>query len=209
MKSFWIAVLASVFGGIILWALFSDFLPSVVTTVWLLAQGVWGWSWGILFGTYSIPVWAILLVVILTLAAVLCGRHVLKRNNQPTAIRPVHTTFLSYTEDTIDGVKWRWRWIGSPASIENLCCFCQECDSNLLPTPSSWGGSTMLICERCPTQSNDWLTQEDVVNLSLPVGRGHVIATRKGLQRNLWQATEREIHRKVRTGEWQSANKTV
>ena len=209
MKTFWLAVLASVVGGVILWALFSDFPLSVVAAVWLLIKGVWGWSWTILLGTYSIPGWAILLGVILTLAAVLSGRTVLKRSSQPTAIRPAQRLPDSYTEDTIDGIKWRWRWIGTPASIENLWCFCQECDSQLLPSPSRFGEATVLICERCPRQNGETLGWKVIERLPLQTGRGQVIATIPGQQEEAWRSVKREILRKVRTGEWQSANVPV
>ena len=206
MKTFWLAVLASITGGIILLVLFSGFILPVVASVWHLVQDAFAWAWGGLLRTYSIPGWVIPLGVILPVVAVFSSRHILNRS-KGSATRPAQRTFLSYTEDTIDGVKWRWRWIGRPPSITNLWCFCQRCDSQLLHFSYGWpSGPTKLVCERCPTQSNDNLSREDMVNLSLQEGRGHVIATMNAYHEEIWSAVEREIHRRVRTEEWQSTN---
>lgn len=53
---------------------------------------------------------------------------------------------MSYTEDTIHNVAWRWQWRKNKPAIRG--CFCSKCEAELLPViAESWQAD--LKCPRC------------------------------------------------------------
>ena len=99
-------------------------------------------------------------------------------------------TFLTYTEDMVDGVRWRWRWRGN--QIDGLWCFCPVCDAQLVHSEEF--SEISFICERCPSDGTFF-----------PHGsRGRVVGTVMGGDMNYAvTAVKREILRRIRTGEWE------
>ena len=86
--------------------------------------------------------------------------------------------------DRMYGAVWRWRWVGN--SISNLWCYCPNCDATLVYVNQSIldyrvDPKTDFVCENCNT----------------------IIATIKGGNKEYaLGAIEREIDRRVRTGEY-------
>ena len=176
-------LIATVVGGLILSGILrsSGQFANVGKSAW---SGV-SWIWAALVSSHPMPGWAILVVGLLALFGViiigiLLKDFLLKGNKEPP--------FRNYTEDMLDGVRWRWRWIGN--RIDNLWCYCPSCDAQLVH--SEGFSETSFICERCPSDGT----------LNLAGFRGRVVATvRGGDRRYAVAAAEREIVRRIRTGE--------
>ena len=101
--------------------------------------------------------------------------------------------YMNYTEDMLYGAKWRWSWVGG--RISNLWCFCPICDAQLVYAEGF--GETNFICERCPSGEPDHLYPS----------HGRVVATVRGGDRYYAvSAAEREVFRRIRTGEKVSSN---
>lgn len=150
---------------------------------------IWAWDavlsvWGMLQSFHQVPGWVILLVVIPALFGLFVLGVLLKDIVLDKHLRP----YRKYTEDMIDGVRWRWRWAGN--KISNLWCYCPKCDAQLVYSEGLV--ETSFICERCPTDGS----------LEPPRKRGRVVATvDSGDRHYAVAAAEREILRRIRTGE--------
>ena len=175
-------LIATVGGGLIL-----SFLPKSSD---LFAQvGTWAWSsvygiWSMLGSSHSIPGWAILAAGLLALVGLITVGISTKESLQGSEQHP----YRDYTEVLLDGVRWRWRWKGN--TIQNLWCYCPRCDAQLVYNEGF--AETRFICERCPSDGS-----------LPPTGpRGRVVLTVPGGDRRYAvAAAEREIRRRIRTGE--------
>ena len=183
-------IVVTVVGGLIV-AVVGDLLQTVVlnSSSLLVKVGAWAWSivswiWAMLLSSHSMPGWVILVMGLLALFGLINIGLLLKERLQVTE----DPRFRNYTEDVIDGVRWRWRWIGN--QIAALCCFCLTCDAELVYDDGIY--ETRLICERCPSDGR--------IN---PKGsRGRLLTTVRGGGRGYAVASvEREIIRRIRTGE--------
>ena len=86
--------------------------------------------------------------------------------------------YRSYVEDHLYGAKWRWQWEGD--DISNLWCYCPRCDADL--EHSEKIHKTDFLCENCAHS---------------------VVATiQKGGKDYALGVVEREVHRRIRTGEY-------
>ena len=103
--------------------------------------------------------------------------------------------YREYTEDMFHGAKWRWSWDGN--KISNLWCFCPSCDAQLVYNDGyeNMYAKTDFICERC--------SSNETGNYYRAPGR--VVATAKGDKDYALGAVEREIWRRIRTGEHASS----
>ena len=99
------------------------------------------------------------------------------------ALRPVEKPdYVLYVEDDIRGAKWRWGWIGN--RLSNLWCYCPDCEAVLVYRYDLIFEETHFLCENC---------------------RHSVVATIKGGDKDYaLRAVEREIDRRIRTGEYKS-----
>ena len=55
----------------------------------------------------------------------------------------------SYTEDIIEGVKWRWVWNGYGNDIGDMGAFCLKCDAELISGTRRGSQTRVLFCELC------------------------------------------------------------
>lgn len=92
--------------------------------------------------------------------------------------------YTSYVEDFMFGAKWRWRWEGN--TISDLWCFCPRCDGTLVS--NYLFGETNFLCENC---------NHSVRATILGGDKYYAIA-----------AVEREIGRRIRTGEYKKTERT-
>ena len=127
---------------------------------------LWAWElilWIIaaLAAKHPTPGWVLLVMGLLVLVGLLaCLRLILKKCRQPS--------FKKYTEDTIEGIVWRWQWNidkqAKTARMVNLDCFCSKCDTKLV-----WDeDGNRFLCEQCPLcylkgKSMGWKSFEEKV----------------------------------------------
>lgn len=174
-------VLATVVGGIALGALGELWPP-------LKSAGQWLWAKGAavvgLFGaTYATPGWVLAtagLLALITVVRLLVGLR---------SSGPVGPSHLQYVEDELFGAKWRWSWFRN--EIASLWCFCPRCDSELVyddHDPQSYYSRepqvTRFVCEHCN-------------NLE--------VARMPGRKTYALEAVQREIRRRIRTGQFKGA----
>lgn len=164
-------------------SLASIVFPEVRASLVQLLSWAWSgvmWVWGSLNASYSMSGWVWLLAGILSLIGML---------NIYFGIRDVNNLeepeWKAYVEDVIQGLKWRWEWVGG--RVTGLWCFCSFCDATLVYDESSCysyitnDNKTDFRCENCG----------DRVVASMSGNKNFAIGT-----------VEREIHRRIRTSEY-------
>lgn len=175
-------LIATVVGGVIL-----DVIPrlgEVLAKVLSGASSGISWVWTTLGSSYSMPGWALVVVGVLALiglisVGILVSRPILRRQEHP---------HRGYIEDEVDGVVWRWRWSGN--RIYSLWCYCPRCDAQLVYNDDI--AQTQFICERCPSDGS----------LTDCGSRGRILLTVEGGNKDYAvSATQREIRRRIRTGQ--------
>lgn len=177
-----VGLITTVVGGLILAVILksSDLFAKVASRAW----GTVTWILDTLASSHSIPGWAILAAGTLALFGLIIISILVK---EALHIGKEHPS-RNYTEDMLDGARWRWIWIGN--KITKLWCFCPTCDAQLVY--SEYFAETRLICERCPSDGS----------IAPPGSRGRLVATVMGGNRDYAvAAAEREIRRRIRTGE--------
>lgn len=163
-------------------------MVGLLAEVWPPIKTVLTWCWAqlkvffSLFSTdYAVPGWILALLGLLAFLTVLRWGATLRRQ-VPEDDEPHE----SYTSDYLYEAKWRWEWHGH--DVQNLWCYCPSCDSELVYDDSSCRDvlrlsepRTEFICEHC----------------------GHkLVASIKGGNRSYaLSAVQREIRRKLRTGQ--------
>ena len=95
--------------------------------------------------------------------------------------------FEDYTEDIVEGLKWRWEW--TDGNVSNLSCFCQICDATLIYVPRH--SDVVLLCEKCPPNG-----KESGIRV-----KGRIITTEEDTE-YLEGRVEREIYRRIRTDDY-------
>jgi hypothetical protein len=176
-KSIRNGTIASVIAGAILMS-----VPVLRGYVFSFLKLLWSgivWCWNALTATYSFPGWACLITLLFAFVGIRKIYKVIKGE----AAKPEYT---SYVEDVIYGAKWRWQWLGQ--RLSNLWCYCPRCDATLVYDDSSCRSiysdirKTDFICENCGSR---------------------VVATINGGNKDYAiSAAEREILRRIRTGEY-------
>ena len=168
-------VIATVVGGIILLI-----IPNSLSYPQQAGKWLWSivlWCWEVITGSYSLPGWAWAIIFILAFIGVINIYIALREQKE-------EPEFRIYTEDNLYNAKWKWQWLGN--QISNLWCFCPSCDATLVYDDSSCSrvfeeSQTHFICENC---------------------NNRVVSSVKGGNRHYAVgAAEREILRRIRTGE--------
>lgn len=172
------SIIASVIAGVIL---------MIVPTLRSFITGAFAWVWSVLkslvealLASYSVQGWLLCVLGLLALIGI-----ILIFKSMPI-LKPEH---CSYVEDFLYEIRWRWDWANNV--ISDLWCFCPTCDATLIYDDSSCrnhlieANQTDFICERCKK----------------------VVSTIHGGNLNYaTSAVEREIDRRVRTGEYRRGN---
>ena len=130
------------------------------------------WCWKALISSYSLPGWAWIIVFLFAIIGVITILQALIPVEKPEHV--------SYVEDDMFGAKWRWKWIEN--RLSNLWCYCPHCDATLVRQVDSILHETHFLCENC---------------------RHSVITTLRGRDKYfVLGVVEREIDRRIRTGEY-------
>ena len=175
-------IIVTVVGGLILSLVptLREFFIKIIKYIW---AGI-VWSYEVVVASYPIPGWLIIIVLPFAIWGVI--------RLYALVFPKVKPEFLEYTEDLIYGAKWRWHWAGN--QVSNLWCYCPRCDAQLVYDDTSVRmymekSKTDFICERCNNQ---------------------VVASISGGAKNYAVgAAEREILRRIRTGEYKNSNKLI
>lgn len=140
---------------------------------------MWSWAkWGaeFLVSTYLLPVWLVALMAILSLLllSLIVAKSLERlRNDEPS--------YYAYTEDEIQGVRWRWKY--TPRGIRDLTPFCVECDFQISPRMASGYHAARpweYRCENCQ----------------------HLGIRNEGHYGDLEDYVIRQIQLKLRNGQW-------
>ena len=172
-------IVATVIGGIIL-SLIIRPTRGLLAAVASVGAAVFTWAWTSLTASYPIPGWVVIIGGIFFLVA-------LMRFLRKLVAAAPH---LGYTEDMIDGAKWRWSW--TDKGISDPVGFCPICDAQLVCMEDDFSSKQAFVCERCPPDQN----------LSGPAGFRVVATITAGSCYRARGAIEREILRRTRTGEF-------
>ena len=176
-KSIINGAIASVIASVILFAvpglrIYTDYFFS-----WLWSSVLW--CWGALTDSYALPGWAWLPILFLSFVSCVNIYVASKRDTE-------EPDYKKFVEVHLYNVKWRWRWVGN--NISDLWCFCPRCDATLVYDDISCLSrypsieKTDLICENC--------------------GNRVIGSVESGDKNYAIRAVEREIHRRIRTGEY-------
>jgi hypothetical protein len=117
------------------------FLPNVLR--WIL--NILARIWNHFVSFTSIPRWLLWLLICLAAATVIrLAKPLLQsRSNEPTV--------RMYTQDSFEGVTWRWSYGGADNPTQ-VVPYCPYCDTILVHSESSVWGQTPKVsfyCERC------------------------------------------------------------
>lgn len=173
-------IIATVIGGLILAAILNTWFREILTELLgvFAKPFVYFAQW--ISASTAVYNWVLLMLMILGLITI-C-RWLSALWNAKTS------NTVTYCADNIFGVIWRWD--GSPYRPNKLCCFCPQCDAELVyqeqredyipVTFLDHPHFTQFVCENCKIRSSK-------------------------LNGNLQAAiacVEREIRRRFRTGDW-------
>ena len=168
----------------------------------LVAQ-TWDWAVAgvVAAGTWSgtnhlVAGWMIVVLVVLSSIALIAGIGLayLALTQRKDGV-DTNWNFQGYNADVIGNLHWKWSW--NLGHIQNLWCFCPRCDAELSPIEGL--GVTEFVCENCTRYLDN---NFDPMQTRPPVARQH------GDMSYIVQATEREIRRRIRTGEANRRNVT-
>jgi hypothetical protein len=164
------SVIATVIGGLIV-ALLLWFVPGA----WAWIKSALAWLYGLLVSTVIIPMWLLVVMILAILPTVL----IIVLAVLPSSKQAEGPRWTDYTEDSFDGITWRWQYAGN--SLINLWCFCPYDDTVLVYSFDEILGKISLHCETCQTKFGPFVGDKDYMLARI----------------------ERQIGRKVRSGEWE------
>lgn len=162
-------VVAGLIVAFLVWM--SSLIPGLWSSVWSFTRSAARW-----FFTehVSLPVW---LLVLLSLAAAVLLLVGFVRLVQAFTLR--ETTWYDYKSDRFFEMVWRWAY-SSSGNIQDLCCFCPNDDTVLVPV-AQWNPDRVVFrCDTCRSEFG-------------PIESDFKEAIRK---------VKRQIDRKLRTDEW-------
>ena len=183
-------IIGTVLGGLLLAFLLSWVVPSIgnfFLLFWGYIKSGFFFVWSLITSDYSTPGWVFLLLGMLSIPTIIRTVQKLKKPGSPQAVN-------HYFQDNLFGTIWRWAY--GYNAFSNLWCFCPSCDNELVfkeVYSSSYKGlydgpnQTEFICERCQT-----------TRAKIEGDKNHALGK-----------VEREIRRKIRTGEWQTVLKEI
>jgi len=160
-------------------------IVAVLAELWPPVKAWLAWLWSqvkdlaaLVVADYSTPGWVLFLLAALALITIVKFVRAAFQSSEAPA-------YQAYTTDQFYGAKWRWKW--HDRSILNLWCFCPVCDGELVYDDSSCrelvrtDPRTDLFCEHCNHE--------------------RVASIRGGNREYALAAVQREIRRKLRTGQ--------
>ncbi|WP_281559512.1 hypothetical protein [Thalassomonas sp. RHCl1] len=166
--------------SVAIFVLFKEKALSFLAWLW---RGI-EWVWNAFISDYAMPGYLILLISIFGLIGILTIYFNLRGQDDP----PEHELYVS---DFIHGAKWRWDWVNN--RIKHLWCYCPSCDGELVYDDSSCDYMRRSIYDPVEKQHTKFICEKCSRTVASIEGGNKSYAT---------GAVEREIRRKVRTGEF-------
>lgn len=115
-----------------------EFLYSIIAGFWDFIAKCFRWT----VLDVSIPRWLLIILVFLSAIIILqIGFKLFKKDNPE---------YYGYTEDSINGITWRWDW--GFQGVVNLRPYCPNCDmclTYILPQIWDEAAGTSFYCDRC------------------------------------------------------------
>lgn len=164
-----------VVAGVITAAVIGAF--SFIPQLWSWVTGLTRAVWHHLLSNASIDTWKLYSLYFLSVVGAMVLFKPLIRAVFNKANGP---TFHDYTEDSFFGLTWRWQY--SHNRFANVWAFCPACETTLVYSYDRLLEQVALHCETCAKE----LHREN------------------GDREYLVAKVERQIDRKIRTGEWRS-----
>jgi hypothetical protein len=96
------------------------------------------------------------------------------------AIKPKNLTWSDYKQDNIMGIKWHWQYGNYSGDIQNIYCLCPYDDTELVYIESL--RQVSFRCETCNRKFGPF----------------------DGDHEHICRIAERQIRRKIRSGEWKA-----
>ena len=128
--------------GIILLALY-DFIKEkpILSTLFSIIK----WVWNTIF-EFEFKVWQIIVIILALLVLKKILNVTINQVNQDNS--EVDSKWLNYTQDTIAGITWKWKWRKNYGNglwnISDLVPLCK------CKTPMAiYNGNTLAVCPRC------------------------------------------------------------
>jgi len=117
-------------------------------------KSILGWIWNNIF-KFELPVWQIIIL----LMVVLILNKILKKSPKEN-IEENFNDWLNYTEDSFDGLKWKWIWqkVFGKWNIENLSPICPECGT----TMEQYNMMRSATCPRCDHRIYDFKSSSKI-----------------------------------------------
>ena len=173
------SIIATVVGGVLLsfWPAFRSLILGILVWAWGVVVGAWNY----LSSEHDVYGWIILILIGFAIPTAISLAMRLKGDGAPN-----HKSL--YTKDSLFGANWHWDYYQD--GIINLWCLCPVCESELVYdqfVPNRYRvehdgmkAHTKFLCERC-----------NATRVVLDGDKDYAKGT-----------VEREIRRKIRTGEW-------
>ena len=129
-----------------------------LSTFWNIIK----WIWNNIF-EFQIRIWQILLlsILLLIIRKIIISFQRIKKGT----IKQNESDWLNYTEEIIDGLKWRWKWIKNPLThkwnIDDLTIACSKCGTSMHLDESYVYGKTA----ECPRCENHIKNYKDIIKI--------------------------------------------
>lgn len=149
-------------------------LSGFLPSIWEGCKFALGWFFHFLFSSVSMPVWLIVLISFLVVPTLFRIFSSFRKEALG------HPNWHDYKQDEIFGMRWRWDYGLYSGGIINISCFCPSDDTQLIY--EDWGSKVAFQCETCNTRFGPF---EGQINY-------------------FFGKIERQIQRKLRSGEWKA-----
>jgi hypothetical protein len=153
-------------------SLISTWLLGFMPAIWNACKSVFIWLFNFLLSSVSLPLWSIVIISLFILPTLIKIFSWFRQKDVN------HPNWRDYNQDVLFEMRWRWNYSPYGGGIANISCFCPSDDTELVY--EDWGSKVVYRCETCGRQFGP-----------IEGHRNYVIGK-----------VERQIHRKIRTGEW-------
>ncbi|MGO9622407.1 MAG: hypothetical protein ACLPT6_13505 [Desulfobaccales bacterium] len=147
-------------------------LAGFFPTIWYGCKSASIWVFHFLLSSVSMPIWSLIVIFLMIVPTLI---RILSWFRQKEVNYP---SWHDYDQDVILEIRWRWHYSPYGGEIANISYFCPSDDTQLIY--EDWGSKTVFRCETC----------------------GRRFGPMEGSRNYIIGMVQRQIDRKIRTGEW-------